>query len=144
MERGGSSQHPDPSPPAAGGTALADGIRLDPGSCRQHSAPVAWHAHRIYRGAVEIGTVDYHTCQAFQLAHLDEIGLVETEQRCGIGSRVLACLRQQHPGYTWCTAPQMVLSRSFWARMQARYPGEYYPGSDPRGQVCRHLEAVMT
>jgi hypothetical protein len=69
---------------------------------------------------------------------LGEIGLVDTEQRRGIGARVLAQLRADLPGYRRFITPEKTASRPFWDRIRAVYPGEYLLSA--RQHVgCTHL-----
>lgn len=131
---------------------VGHGARLTPCHHDQDSAEVTWHRRRIYRsdeqlgrehGVVQIGTVDYESCRACRLVRLGEIGLVDDEQRHGIGSRVLAQLRTELPEYRWCTTLTKTRSEGFWRRMQAWYPGEYHSTGDKRRRICTHLASAV-
>jgi hypothetical protein len=106
-----------------GGVDLGDGVRLGPAH-RQDDTPVtSSYVHRVYRGELEIGGIDYHTCHTCRTVMLGEIGLLDAEQRRGIGTRVLAQQREELPGYRWFITPEKPASRPFWARIRATYPG---------------------
>jgi hypothetical protein len=83
---------------------------------------VTAHERRIYRGDDDIGGVDYDSCVACQYVRLGEIGLLEVEQRRGIGTCVLAQLRAELPGYHWAITPGKRSSRSFWNHMRTTTP----------------------
>ncbi|MEQ0560982.1 hypothetical protein ABJI51_18005 [Amycolatopsis sp. NEAU-NG30] len=69
---------------------------------------------------------------------LGEIGLVDDQQRHGIGTRVLAQLRTELPGYRWFITPEKTSSRPFWDRIPRAYPGEYLLSA--RQHIgCEHL-----
>ena len=95
------------------------------------------YERRIYRGDDEIGNVYYDSCAACRYVLLSEIGLVEIAHRRGIGTRVLAQLRAELPGYYWAITPEKRSSKPFWNRMRTIYPGEYGMG-DPRVLQCLH------
>jgi hypothetical protein len=85
--------HIGPLPVVPGGADLGDGVRLASGHRHAENAQVTAFQHTIYRDDVHIGSVDYDACHACRCVMLGEIGLVDDEQRHGIGTRVLAQLR---------------------------------------------------
>ncbi|RSD26420.1 hypothetical protein [Amycolatopsis eburnea] len=125
-------------PVEPGGTDLGDGVRLSPGHSHVENAQVTAFEHKIYRDDVHIGSVDYDACHACRCVMLGEIGLVDNEQRRGIGTRVLAQLRTELPSYRWFITPEKTSSRPFWARIRATYPGEYLLGAREH-LGCWHL-----
>lgn len=134
-----------PLKPEPGGDMVSDNVRLGPGRPTPESNEVTWENRHLYRDDIEIGSVDYWTCHTCRRVLLGEIGLIETEQRRGTGTRVLALLRQQLPGYSWCTTATKIGSEPFWARIRQAHPGEYYDFSDggaKYGRSCAHIEQV--
>lgn len=132
--------------PERGGDTVRDDVRLTAGQVDHESDVVTWHKRWLYRNALEIGSVDFWACHTCRRALLGEIGIVEPEQRRGLGSRVLRLLRSQLEGYTWCTTAAKTGSEQFWARMRRDYPGEYYDhgdGGDDLGRACAHIDTVM-
>jgi hypothetical protein len=91
---------PDPWP--ASFPVGPDGVRLAPAHRQDDTPTTSSYVHRIYGGDLDIGGLDYQACRAVLLG---EIGLVDTEQRHGIGTRVLAELRADLPGYRWFITP---------------------------------------
>lgn len=126
-----------PRPPDVDRVDLDDGVQLGPDRCRAEIDEVTAHERRIYRGDDDIGGVDYDSCAACQYVRLGEIGLIEVEQRRGIGTCVLAQLRAELPGYHWAITPEKRSSNPFWNHMRTTYPGEYLTG-DPRVLQCPH------
>ncbi|HEY3481140.1 MAG TPA: hypothetical protein VGL02_19790 [Streptomyces sp.] len=125
-------------PVVPGGTHLAGGVRLSPAHPHTETPQVTAFQHAIYRDDVHIGSVDYDACHACRCVVLGEIGLVDDEQRHGLGTRVLAELRRQLPGYRWFITPEKTSSRPFWVKLRAAYPGEYLLGAR-RHLGCEHL-----
>lgn len=108
-----------------GGVDLGRGVRLGPVHRRHEPDGVLNQWHRIYRGHTEIGSIDYDLCPACRQILILEIGLLDTEQRRGIGTRVLAHLHTELAGYRWFITPEKLTSRQFWPRIRAAYPGDY-------------------
>ncbi|EFL12555.1 MULTISPECIES: hypothetical protein [Actinomycetes] len=128
-----------PRPPELGGVEFGNGVRLGPEHRHRDSDEVAWHQRRIYRDQTDIGGIDYWSCSACRWVLLGEIGLVE--QRRGIGTRVLAHLRTELPGYRWSITAAKSPSIPFWLRIRATYPDEYlYCGTGERPVHCPHVD----
>ncbi len=126
-----------PISPATRGIDLGDEVWLNPSQTRHDGGTVTFHTHRIYRGAVEAGGIDYQVCHACRTVLLGELELAEQEQRHGIGSRVLDRLRRDLPGYRWSITPEKPAARPFWDRIRATHPGDYALGARQFG--CSHL-----
>jgi hypothetical protein len=127
-------QHPiDP-----GGTDLGDGVRIAPAHRQDDTPTTSSFVHHIYRSDRDIGSVDYQACHTCRAVMLGEIGLVDDEQRRGIGTRVLARLREELPGYQWFITPEKTASRPFWAQIRVTYPGEYLLSASQH-LGCTHL-----
>lgn len=129
---------------------LTDEVRLAFSAGRAESDAVTEWCFQLYRsepaqgGTVEqqIGSGDYRACSMCRWVQLGEIGLLDWEQRRGLGRRTMTHLRTRLPGYRWLLTPMKRASEPFWHRLQSTYPDEYYDGRDPRGYPCHHMRAA--
>jgi GNAT superfamily N-acetyltransferase len=83
----------------------------------------------------DIGHVVFHVCHECKAGFVAKMSVDETYQGLGIGSRALAYLRAQVPGYRWSTSSQYITARTFWQRT-ARLAGGGYEASGP----CEHID----
>lgn len=83
----------------------------------------------------DIGHVVFQVCHECKAGFLAKMSVDEAYQGLGIGSRALAHLRAQVPGYRWSTTGQYITARTFWQRT-ARRAGGSYEASGP----CDHID----
>lgn len=77
--------------------------------------------------------IDYQVCHSCRTVLLGELELVDDVQRHGIGSRVLARLRRDLPGYRWAITPEKPSAWPFWDAIRATHPGQNDLGVRPLG-----------
>jgi len=83
----------------------------------------------------DIGHVVFQVCHECKTGFVAKISVDETHQGVGIGSRALAHLRAQVPGYRWSTTGQYITARTFWQRTARRAGGGYEVSGH-----CEHID----